>query len=120
MNYHSHKEAFLSFNPEAQACENLALFGDQLKKVFMSVHAATSKGQSKRERFFGKAKDKIDDEIKQMQEGNERMQQTKLDLEDEGDRKSKLLAEQQRADKARMERDLTNQKLVDDQNKIRT
>lgn len=86
----------------------------------MSVHAATSKGQSKRERFFGKAKDKIDDEIKAMQEGNERMQQTKLDLEDEGDRKSKLLAEQQRADKARMERDLTNQKLVDDQNKIRT
>jgi hypothetical protein len=33
------------------------------------VRAATTKGTAQRERFFGKAKDKIEDEIKAMQEG---------------------------------------------------
>jgi len=92
LNYHSQSgEAFLSFNPEAQASENLVLFGEQLKQVFLKVRAAATKGQSQRERFFGKAKDKIEDEIKAMQEGQQRMQQTKLDLEDEDVRKARLL-----------------------------
>lgn len=51
----------------------MALFGGKLKEVFLKVRAETTKGQSQRERFFGKAKDKIEDEIKTMQEGAQMM-----------------------------------------------
>ena len=98
----------------------MAHFGEQLKEVFLRVRAVTTKGQSQRERFFGKAKDKIDDEIKLIQEAQKKMQQTKVDIDEDEQRKAKLLAKQQKEEKERYDRELANQKLIDDQNKIRT
>lgn len=121
LNYHSQKggEAFLSFNPEAQVTENLTQFGEQLKQVFLKVHTVTTMGQSQRERFFGKAKDKIEDEIRLMKKGQELIDKTKTDIEGEDARKAKLLAQKQAEDQARLERDLANQKLIAEQNKIK-
>jgi 3-dehydroquinate dehydratase len=120
LNYHTKQgEAFLVFNPEAQVAENLAKFGDQLKEVFQKVHEVHAKGHSQRERFFGKAKDKIEDEIKEMQDEKQKMQQMKTALEEEDERRKKNAEAQRIADEERKKRELVEKKLIDDQNQRR-
>lgn len=109
LNYHSVSgEPFLTFNPEAQVAENLVKFGDQLRDVFQEVRALTTKGQSQRERFFGKAKDKIDDEVRHIREEQQKMHDAKKVLDDNMNKQKKEEEERLRKLKVQQATDATN------------
>jgi len=68
INYHSNDgEGSMTFNPEAQVAENLFTFGNQLRQVFQRVVEATTHGKTQRQRIFMKVKEKLDEEVSEMQ-----------------------------------------------------
>lgn len=63
INYHSHGEGCLTFNPEAKVAENLFQFGEQLNSVFLKIVDATTETKQNRKRIFEKVREKLDEEV---------------------------------------------------------
>ena len=120
INYHSFNgEASMTFNAEAQVAENLFTFGNQLRQVFQSVVEATTHGKTQRQRIFMKVKEKLDEEVSEMQKQKEEMlamqqQQAERLAKEKQDR---VLEEQREA--ARKQRDLEDEKIRDEQRRAR-
>jgi len=83
INYHSNDgEGSMTFNPEAQVAENLFTFGNQLRQVFQSVVEATTHGKTQRQRIFMKVKEKLDEEVNEMQQQKQEMAAIQQQLAD--------------------------------------
>ena len=74
----------------------------------------TTKGQSQRERFFGKAKDKIDDEVNQMKEEQRRISDANTELVKAQEEKKTALMKKIKDDKERQERDQNHANLINE------
>jgi len=73
INYHSHGEGCLTFNPEAKVAENLFNFGHQLNAVFEQIVDATTERKQNRKRIFEKVKEKLDEEVQEKQKQRQEM-----------------------------------------------
>lgn len=77
------EEGALGFSGEARVAENLFCFADQMKHIFQRVVEATTHGKTQRQRIFMKVKEKLDEEVSQMQRQKQEMRNIQQQLADQ-------------------------------------